>query len=120
MSRLPLDAGAFRQGIVFTLLAFLIGAASVFIVVVWLSLVLDPKLEWFEILSVAVSAWEISVLVGLAAAAGVSVIHSRWYFRKGFVRCPYCDRPRKGIDIECDCPGFQALKADCKQKGTHA
>ena len=77
MSRLPPDAKAFSQGIVFTLLAFVIGAASVFIVVVWLSLVSDPKLEWFEMLRVAVSAWEISLLVGLAAAAGVSVIHSR-------------------------------------------
>ena len=119
MSRLPPDARAFRQGIGFTLLAFVIGAAGVFIVVVWLSLVSDPNLEWFEILRVAASAWWISVLVGLAAAAGMSVIHSRWYFRKGFVRCPYCDKPRKGIDIECDCPGFRAFKAACKQEGTH-
>ena len=121
MNELPPDAKAIHQGIVITLLAFIIGTVGFFVLVAWLFLRMSgPGLEWFGILRIVMHATWISVLGGMAMAAAATVLHTRWCFRKGFFCCPYCDKPRKRMGVDCDYPGFQAFKADCKQTGPHA
>ena len=108
----PPDTKALRQMIFLGLAAFatafvvtflLLGLAALFF--------LRPDTgEIMEILHVGINLTIVSFIVGLALAAATVSLLSRRNFRRALYRCPYCDKPLKGIGILCDCPQAQALK----------
>jgi uncharacterized membrane protein YfcA len=96
--------------IVVGFLAFLAGMAGVLILVGWLMWrFVEPETPWHELLHIAINGLIVSVLGGMALAAGAMSLLSWWHYRRGVHRCIHCGRPLKGIGILCDCPAIQAL-----------
>jgi hypothetical protein len=111
MSCLPPDTRALRQLVVAGLLSFLIGMAGVLVLVGWLMWrFVEPDTPWHQLLHIAISGLIISVVGGMALAAGTGWLLNRWHYRQGVHRCVHCGRPLKGIGDFCDCPGIEALR----------
>jgi len=111
MSELPPDTRAARQMTYVMLTAFVVGFFGLLATLGWLIVhFMVPETRWWDILFCSINAIMISFIfggLGLAALCGSML--SRFHYRRGVHRCPYCDRPLKGIGISCVCPESQAL-----------
>src|SRR5437763_337184 len=88
MSKVPPDSKVLRQLLVVGLLAFLIGMAAVLLLIGWLMWrFAEPDTPWYDMLHVGINGLLISVLGGLALAAGAINLLSWWHDRKELHRC---------------------------------
>lgn len=56
------------------------------------------------------SALLVSVIFGGLGFAALCVWVLSWYHHwRGYYRCPYCNRPLKGVTRHCGCPEVKAL-----------
>jgi hypothetical protein len=112
---MPPESMATRREVYGAIVSFVVGFLGAAVTCGWLILrFMGPETRWWEIPHTIIVAMGVSLIAGLALAGALVTVLSRWHFRRGMYRCPYCDRPRKGIDSGCECPDVQALKAGPK------
>src|SRR5216110_1597118 len=107
---LPPDTRAMRREIAVALIGFLAGSLMTFAALarlLWRFVV--PEALWWDILNSTINIILISIVGGLAIATGALWFIQRLHYRQGVYRCPYCDRPFKGLKSLCDCPEARAL-----------
>jgi hypothetical protein len=104
MSRLPPDTKALRREVYAGLLAFVVGFGATLALLEWLIVhFVEPDTRWWEILHALFSILMISVIGGLALAAGVVWTLSWIHHCCGMYRCLFCGRPLKHASVPCDC-----------------
>jgi hypothetical protein len=120
MSNLPPEARALRRELYAGLIAFVVGFVGVLAALGWLiARVVAPDARWWDILHVSINAILFSLLGGGCCAAAAMWALDRVHHWRGIYRCPYCDKPLKGIGIPCDCPEVQALMNEETDQDRH-
>src|SRR5258706_15206449 len=76
------------------------------------------EMRWWDIIHMGYHVILLSLGGGLGFATAASWIISRWHYRRGMHRCPFCGRALKGLGIPCECPYVQSLKAKTTHPGT--
>jgi len=102
---------ALRRELLVGLIAFVVGFAVTLVTFAWLIMhFVPPDAHWWDVLHMRISALLVSVIFGGLGFAALCVWVLSWYHHwRGYYRCPYCNRPLKGVTRHCGCPEVKAL-----------
>ena|SRR5215204_897755 len=112
-SPVPPESRATRREVYGALIAFVAGFLGTLATLGWVIVhFVTPEARWWNVVHTSINSIGVSFIAGLGVSCALVRLLSRWHFKRGMYRCPYCDRPRKGNNILCECPDAQALKTN--------
>ena len=106
MQNLPPESRASGRELFGGVIVFVAGFIVMLAALLWLyAYLVSPEASGWEILNLLPNAIIIAFLFGgLSAVLFIGAL-SWYHHRRGYYRCPYCNRPRKQAGVLCMCQG---------------